>query len=121
MLFIFILWRERVLWWNELLVSYVYILASVLLGIFIFYLVLFILGGRKPTKEVSPFASGEYYKSIRIPYRVNFIYYIALFAAFETFAVLIILAFIARVAIYSLIYFVLVSLAFLMAPKVIAK
>lgn len=96
-------------------------LAAFFVGVMGFFAVVYFLGrgeGRKKREALFPFVSGEEYHPMRIPYRVKWIYYVALFTMFETAGLLVMLALSARIPlIIPAIYIAILSLSLLIAPK----
>jgi len=95
-------------------------IALVFIGVSAFFIVLYLLGSAKREKQkeaLLPFVSGEEYHPMRIPYRVKWIYYVALFSAYETAMVFTILAIInGTYLLLPIIYVCLLAISLLLAP-----
>jgi len=86
------------------------------------FLIIYLLGtGEKKEKSrnaLLPFTSGEAYKSVRIPYKIRWIFYIALFTIFEASTLLLIISVKKGFTLYIAgLYVFLLLLALYMAPK----
>lgn len=95
-------------------------IALTFIGTVIFFTILFLMGSRKKEKTreaLMPFTSGEKYHPMRIPYRIKWIFYVALFSAYETATIFTILAISAGYSLLlPIIYIFLLLIALVIAP-----
>ncbi len=95
-------------------------IALTFIGTALVFTVLYFLGSRKRERKkeaLLPFVSGEEYHPMRIPYRVKWIYYVALFSAYETAVIFTILAILGGYyLVIPIIYILLLLISLILAP-----
>jgi len=95
-------------------------IAQVFIGITTVFTILYFLGSRKREKHAEalvPFTSGEEYHPMRIPYRVKWIYYVALFSAYETAVIFTMLAITKGInLLIPILYIALLIISLILAP-----